>query len=164
MAPYIGSAKFRHFHDLARIMSAASFSTLIGRSTRSRLSDSGPQRGDPVPYLLRFLAATRLHLASSSIVIRYSLIRSKIFPRPTRAEACTDRSRYFRHVVECDFRPEYRTFSRLLVRSSLPTSARQMRQVAFASASPGQVSFVVASILTGNIPDSRPTRQAFQLL
>lgn len=111
--PYIEICEeFRHFHDLAEDHERG----ILLDFDRSgypievvRIQDRSAEI--QLPYLLRFLAATRPHLAFFVDVIRYSLIPLEDIPEGRRElKHADDRSRYFRHVVECDFRPEYRTF------------------------------------------------------
>lgn len=66
-------------------------------------------------YLLQFLAATQLHLAPFFDVRRFSLVPIEDIPEAEcDVQHADDRSRYFRHVRQCDFDSNFRSFSRLL--------------------------------------------------
>jgi len=108
--------EFRHFHDLAEDRERGVFLDFDESGYPIDVAKAQKHSVEiQLRYLLQFLAATRLHLAIFFDVVRYSLIPLEDIPEDQRELKYTDdRSRYFRHVVKCDFQPEYRTFSRLL--------------------------------------------------
>lgn|SRR2546425_7090264 len=146
--PYIEICEeFRHFHDLAE------------DHERGVLLDFD-QSGYPIevvriqersveiqlPYLLQFLAAARQHLAFFVDVVRYSFVPLEDIPQGRRElKHADDRSRYFRHVMECDFQPEYRTFSRLLGKVIIaPPPLEQCGKWPFGERKPeAEVSFII---------------------
>ncbi len=72
-------------------------------------------------YLKQFLAATRLNLAIYFDSVRYSKIPLEEVRKPLRnIEHRDGMSCYRLDVRECDFRPEYRSFSRLLGKVTIP--------------------------------------------
>lgn len=149
------SEEFRHFHDLAEdrergVLLDFDRSGYPIEVVRVREHGVEIQLG----YLLQFLAATQLHLAIFFDVIRYSQFPLEDIPENRRMLNHADgRSRYFRHVVRCDFIPEYPTFSRLLGKVIIsPPPVERCGKWPFAEPEPqGEVSFVIDVA-----PDGKP--------
>jgi len=108
--------EFRHFHNLAQDhqrqllldFDDSGYEVEVARITERQVKVNWE-------YLLQFLAATQLHLVIYFASTRYSLIPLQdISEDNRRLEYRDDKSRYFRHISECDFRRDYYTFSRLL--------------------------------------------------
>jgi len=108
--------EFRHFHNLAEDREHGIL--LDFDESGYPIEVAWIRKGEvkvQLPYLLQFLAAAQLYLAIYFDVVRYSLISLEDVPEDNRRlEHGDERSRYFRYVMECDFWPEYHTFSRLL--------------------------------------------------
>ncbi len=105
-------------------------------------------------YLLQFLAATRLHLAIFFDIVRYSRLQLESIPESQRILThADDRSRYFRHVVQCDFSLGFPTFSRLLGKVIVsPPPMEQCGKWPFAEAQPEpEVPFVIGVSLDGTM-------------
>jgi len=115
--PYLEICEeFRHFHNLAEDYERG---VLLDFDESGYPIEVVQIQKDKVTvqmhYLLQFLAATQLFFAIYFDVVRYSLIPLEKISEDNRwLEYKDERSRYFRHVMECNFQPGYRTFSRLL--------------------------------------------------
>ena len=141
------SEEFRHFHDLAEDRAGG---VLLDFDQSGYPIEVVRIREHSVEvqmrYLLQFIAATRLHLAIFFDIIRYSHLPLESIPESQRLlKHADDRSRYFRHVVRCDFIPEFPTFSRLLGKAIIfPPPVERCGKWPFAKAEPKpEVSFVV---------------------
>jgi hypothetical protein len=121
--PYVELCEeFRHFHNLAEDherqvlfdFDESGYSLEVARLNEHEVTIQ-------LSYLLQFLAGTQLSLVIYFDVVRYSLIPLENVPEDQRhLEHKDDRSRYFRHVAQCNFQPKYRTFSRLLGKILVP--------------------------------------------
>ncbi len=108
--------EFRLYHDLAEDRARGlllSFDA-SGREIEVVRITSNEVRAR-LKHLRQFQAGTGLHLAIFLDSIRYSEIPLADIPANERGQVETDGMvRWRRNVVECDFKPEYQTFSRVL--------------------------------------------------
>ncbi|QGU32179.1 hypothetical protein [Thermochromatium tepidum] len=147
--------EFRHFHNLAEDRERGVLLDFDRSGYPIKVAQIQEHAVEiQLPYLLQFLAATQQHLAIFFDVVRYSLIPVEdILEDQRELKHADDRSRYFRHVVKCDFQPGYRTFSRLLGKVLVsPPSLEQCGKWPFDERKPeAEVSFVI-----GVNPDGTP--------
>lgn len=112
--------EFRLYHDLAHDPSRGLLLSFddSGREVEVVRIETGHVRAR-LKYLRQYQAGTRQHLAIYVDSVRYSrLPLENVGER--RDEAVSDRSRWHRVVAACDFRTEYETLSRVLLKVILP--------------------------------------------
>ena len=97
-------------------------------------------------HLRQFQAGTGLHLAIYIDSIRYSELPLAQVPGNERERVeIAGTTRWRRNVVDCDFKEEYESFSRLLCKVILPPPARDQAGVwPFKDADNREVAFIIA--------------------
>ena len=108
--------EFRHYHNLADDREKSVLLDFDSSGYRIEVARIAKDLVEvQMPYVLPFMAATKLCLAVYFVVDRFSILPLEFIPADERELTHTDtRSCYFRRVASCNFRPEYRTFSRLV--------------------------------------------------
>src|SRR5213594_9631 len=103
-------------------------------------------------HLRQFQAGTGLHLAIFLDSIRYSELPLAQVPGNERERVeMAGMTRWRRNVVDCDFKEEYESFSRLLCKVILPPPARDQAGVwPFKDADNREVPFIIAVDENGN--------------
>jgi hypothetical protein len=112
--------EFRHYHDLAHDPARGLLLSFddSGREVEVARIEKGHVSAR-LKYLRQYQAVTRQHLAIYVDSVRYSRIPLEDVGE-RHDEAVNERLRWSRDVVACDFRREYETFSRVLLKVILP--------------------------------------------